>query len=192
MNKGDFVLRQATEKDAAELLKIYAPYVKNTAISFETEVPSVEDFKSRIREIGAFYPYIVCVCDGKIIGYAYACALSKRKAYFKSVELSIYLDPDFKAKGIGSVLYGALEKLLYEQGITNLYACIAHTEQKDEFLDTPSEAFHSKRGYEYAGHFHSCGEKFGRLYDVVWMEKRLPEKHGEVKSIKEICEKISL
>ena len=65
-------IESADITDAEALLEIYAPYVEDTAISFEYEVPSVEEFRKRIREISVKYPYLKAVEDGKIVGYAYA------------------------------------------------------------------------------------------------------------------------
>ena len=66
-----FVIRKATENDAESLLKIYEPYITNTTITFEYEVPTAEAFAHRIRETAAASPYLHCQRDGKTMGYAY-------------------------------------------------------------------------------------------------------------------------
>ena len=114
------IIRTVTEKDAHELLEIYRPYVEDTAITFEYDVPSVEEFAERIRRISANYPYIAAVENGKIAGYAYAGVFKNRAAYDWSVEVTVYVNKGLHRKGIGAKLYSALEKLLAAQHITNL------------------------------------------------------------------------
>ncbi len=167
-------IRPVKPEDAERLLEIYSYYVKNTAISFEYEVPSVEEFRERIVNISKKYPYICAVADGKIIGYAYAGVFHEREAYRHSVELSIYIYQERRRNGCGRVLYNALEERLKKQGIKNLYACIAVPPKKaDEYLTFDSMKFHKKMGYKIAGHFHACGIKFDRWYDMIYMEKIL-------------------
>lgn len=164
-------IRDASTEDAKELLTIYAPYVTDTAVSYEYDVPSLEEFTTRIRDIRSKYPYIVAVVDGRIAGYAYANTFKSRKAYDCSVETTIYINRNYHGQGIGRRLYTVLEERLKAQGITNMYACIAYAEQEDEYLTYASIRFHEKIGFSLCGTFHRCAEKFGRPYDMVWMEK---------------------
>lgn len=173
------MIRLATPKDAAEILKIYAPYVEDTAISFEYEVPSVDEFRDRIERTLERYPYIVAEQDDRIIGYAYVSIFHERKAYDWAVETSIYVDKNCKRNGCGMQLYQALEKILKKQHISNLYACIAYTEQEDERLTNDSMHFHEHLGYELVGTFKQCGYKFNKWYDMIWMEKIIGE-HPEM------------
>ena len=168
-------IRPATPDDAAALLAIYAPYVAETAISFEYEVPSEEEFRQRIIGFSKEYPYLVAEEDGRIVGYAYAHIFHGRAAYQWSVETSIYVDCHEKRKGIGKVLHKALEEALKAQGILNMEAAIAYIEEEDEYLTHDSIRFHEWMGYKKVAHFHQCGRKFGRWYDVVWMEKIIGE-----------------
>ena len=172
-------IRRATENDAEALLKIYAPYVEHTAITFEYEVPSVEEFRSRIRHTLEKYPYLVAEEDGELLGYAYVGPFHDRPAYDWAVETSIYVDKDYKRSGCGKLLYQALEKILKKQHISNLYACIAYTEQEDEHLTNDSMHFHEHLGYELVGTFKQCGYKFNKWYDMIWMEKIIGE-HPEM------------
>lgn len=171
----DISLRMAQLKDAEELLEIYAPYVQNTAITFEYDVPSVEEFRGRVEKILQKYPYLVAEMDGQICGYAYASNFRTRPAYERCVEMSIYIRQDVKGLGIGRKLYEALEDLLRKQHIINLNACIAVTDSEDAYLDDQSRHFHEKMGYRYVGTFHQCGYKYGKWYDMIWMEKMLGE-----------------
>lgn len=168
-------IRIATEADAAALLQIYAPYVENTAITFEYEVPTEQEFAERIKHTLEKYPYIVALEDKKIVGYAYAGPFKERAAYDWAVETSIYVDMEYKRNGIGRLLYEKLEELLCEQGILNVNACIGYPEVEDEYLTWDSVYFHEKQGYQMVGRFHKCGYKFGRWYDMVWMEKFIGE-----------------
>ncbi len=159
--------------DAQELLDIYAPYVEKTAISFEYEVPSVNEFRKRIESISGRYPYIVAELGGRIVGYAYAGIFKDRAAYDWSVETTIYVKEGFHGLGIGQTLYDELERRLKDKGIRNLYACVAYTETEDEHLTLNSVRFHERLGYKICGRFHRCGLKFDNWYDMVWMEKIL-------------------
>ena len=182
-------IRIATPEDAKELLEIYRPYVEKTAITFEYEVPSEEEFAERIRHTLRKYPYLVAESDGKITGYAYAGTFKERAAYDWSVELSIYVDESKKQQGIGKCLYAKLEEILQMQGILNANACIAWPKEEDPYLTRDSVKFHEKLGYQMVGTFHQCGYKFERWYDMVWMEKMLGEHkkiQSPVKSFEEI------
>ena len=174
------LLRSANEADAPRLLEIYSYYVQNTAITFEIETPSPDEFRSRVRNTLARYPYLVLEEDGKIQGYAYAGPFHSRAAYRFSCEVSIYLDRSSRGRGYGRKLYEALEAELKRRGILNLYACIGVPRADggdDEYLTHDSENFHRRLGYAKAGEFHLCGTKFGRWYDMIWMEKIIGE-HG--------------
>ena len=128
-------IRDVRTEDAERLVEIYAHYVQNTAVSFEYEVPTVEEFANRIQKISAKYPYVVCLDQDKVIGYAYAGRYSPREAYNWTVTTSIYIDKDHHRKGAGTLLYAALEEKLRERGIVNLLAGIAYVEEEDEETD---------------------------------------------------------
>jgi phosphinothricin acetyltransferase len=149
--------------------------VEHTAITFEYEVPTVAEFKNRIETTLKKYPYLVAEKDKELLGYAYAGAFKERAAYDWAVETSIYVRMDLKRQGIGSLLYATLEKALKAQGILNLNACIAYAVCEDEFLTNDSVYYHEKQGYIKVAHFHKCGYKFNRWYDMVWMEKIIGE-----------------
>ncbi|MDO5079205.1 MAG: GNAT family N-acetyltransferase [Streptococcus minor] len=166
-------IRQAKVEDAEQLLALYTPYVKETTITFETQVPSVQEFQSRIQTILDKFPYLVAEEADTILGYAYAHTYYDRAAYDWTVELSIYVDTKKTQVGIGNALYDALEEKLAQQNIINFLACIS----------LPNEAsicFHKKRGYKQIGHFKKVGFKFGQWWDTVWMQKSLikEEKDG--------------
>lgn len=165
------IIRTASADDAEALLGIYAYYVQNTAITFEYDVPSLEEFRGRITNTLRRYPYLCAVRDGRIIGYAYAGPFVGRAAYDWSAEVTIYLDRNAKGRGLGRRLYEALETALRDMGILNLYAHIAYPQAEDEYLTKNSAEFHAHLGYKTAGLFNNCGCKFGRWYSMVCMEK---------------------
>ena len=166
-------LRIASEADAEALLDIYAPYVRETAITFEYEVPSPEEFQSRIRRTLEKYPYLIAEREGRCVGYAYAGAFHARAAYDWAVETSVYVERRLRRQGVGRRLYTALEKILTLQNILNLNACIAYPAEEDPYLTRDSADFHQRLSYQLVGRFHQCGYKFGRWYDMIWMEKML-------------------
>lgn len=173
MNQCD--IRVAEIADAREIQHIYAPYVTDTAITFEYEVPSVEEFEERIRRTLQKYPYLVAVRDGAIAGYAYAGPLKERAAYDWAAEVTVYVDRQQERSGIGRALYEALEQALTLQHILNVNACIAYPETEDAYLTKNSVQFHAHMGYRMVGKFENCGYKCKRWYHMVWMEKHLGE-----------------
>lgn len=168
-----FTVRDAEIEDAKRLLEIYSWYVVNTAVSFDYEPPTLEEYRQKIIDVKRKYPFIVLENDGYPVGFAYAGPFVGRSAYFTASEVTIYIDPAWHLKGGGRALYGALEARLKAQGIRNLYACIGYPETEDEYLTRNSAEFHEHMGFRLAGRFTKCGYKFGRWYDMIWMEKFL-------------------
>lgn len=173
MALGDLIVRAAAPEDAAALLEIYAPYVEKTAITFEYAVPSPEEFAGRIARTLERYPYLAAEAEGRIMGYAYAGPFKERAAYDWAVETTVYVREEAKRQGVGRTLYAALERCLAAQGGLNLNACVACPEREDEYLTRDSVDFHRRMGYRLAGEFRQCGCKFGRWYNMVWMEKHI-------------------
>ncbi len=178
-------IRGAQMEDAGRLLEIYSYYVEHTAITFEYESPSLDEFRARMEKTMARYPYLVLEEGGVLRGYAYAGTFIDRRAYDWSCEVTIYLDRNATGKGMGRRLYEALEDALKKMGILNLYACIAYPEQCDEYLTTNSADFHAHLGFEKVGEFHKCGYKFGRWYHMIWMEKMIGEHRKNQSGIEE-------
>ena len=171
----NIVIRSASVNDAEALLKIYAYYVENTAITFEYDVPTLEEFQKRITNTLKKYPYLVVEKEGTILGYAYAGVFKDRAAYDWSAEVTIYLSRKATKCGIGRKLYEALETEMKKRGFLNLYACIGYPVEEDEYLTKNSAQFHAHLGYRFVGEFHQCGYKFGRWYNMIWMEKLIGE-----------------
>ena len=133
MSSPAFRFRLATLDDAPALLSIYAPYVEKTAISFEYDVPSLDEFRRRIADISRKYPYLVAADEnGQLLGYAYTHTFIARKAYDHCAESTIYLAPDARKHGLGKRFYRAIEELSLAQNIYNLYACIGEPQGADD------------------------------------------------------------
>ena len=176
------IVRRATMADSERILEIYDYYVRNTAITFEYETPSLDAFKERMRNTMKKYPYLVIEKDDRIEGYAYAGKFVGRAAYDWSCEMTIYLDHNSQKCGMGRRIYEALENELKKMGILNLYACIGYPEKDDEYLTTNSADFHAHLGFKKVGEFYKCGYKFERWYNMIWMEKLIGE-HKQKQSI---------
>ena len=170
-------IRCATEADAEALLEIYAPYVTNTAVSFEYTVPTVAEFRERIRRQLENYPYLVAETEQRIVGYAYANRFHGRAAYKHAVETSIYVSRELRGQGIGKALYSELERWLLRQEVFILYACIVYTDRADDpYLTRDSIRFHEHMGYQAVAKQAQCGYKFDQWYGILWMEKLLAER----------------
>lgn len=179
MNREGVHIRAVTPDDARQLLDIYTPYVEKTAISFEYDVPTLEEFQRRIRKTLQKYPYITAEKDGELLGYAYTGPFVGRAAYDWAVETSIYLREGCRRMGIGKMLYAKIEEISRLQNILSLNACIGYPEIEDEHLNKNSVQFHAHIGFEMVGEFHKCGYKFGTWYNMVWMEKMIADHPAE-------------
>lgn len=159
-------IRFASPRDAGEILGIYAPYVENTAISFEYTVPTKEEFRLRIEKIAERYPWIVYEEEAGILGYAYAGPDRERAAYQWTAESSVYVAPSARGRGIGPALYDVLFDILRKQ---NFCLCSAIITADNE----ASLKMHEKCGFYRVGFSESSGYKLGAWHGIVTMEKRL-------------------
>ncbi len=181
INNKKFNFRMATENDARGILKVYRPYVEETTITFEYDVPTLEDFKKRIAHINEEYPYIICEYEKKIVGYAYAHKYRERAAYKWNVELSVYVKEDFKGHSIGKKLYEKLMDILTLQNVKNVYGCVSSP-------NINSEKLHLYFGFKKVGTFENTGYKFGKWLNTTWFEKSLSEKSFDPQPVKKISE----
>lgn len=163
------MIRMATPEDAAEIADIYAPYVRDTAISFETVPPDVRQMRSRLTATLARLPWLV-MTDGDIIGgYAYASPHGERAAYRWSVDVSLYLGGAYHRQGHGRRMYGALFNVLGAQGYINAYSAIV--------LPNPaSVGLHEAMGFDRVGVFTGVGCKLGRWWDIGWWHRPLADR----------------
>ena len=166
-------IRMARQEDAAALLDIFTPYVLQTAVAFNYEPPTLEEFRATIADRLRRYPYLVAQRGDEVIGYAYASPFKSRAAYDWAVETSIYVKQGQTGTGCGRKLYEALERILRAQHILSMYACIAYTEAPDVHLSNNSPDFHAHMGFERTAKFPKCGYKFNKWYDMIWMHKEI-------------------
>jgi phosphinothricin acetyltransferase len=178
---GKYTIRSVRDEDAEEILRLYEPYIQETAISFEYETPSIEEFRNRIHEISSDYPYIVCLQNDKIIGYAYAHRQLERAAYQWNAELTIYIDNSKLRCGVGKILYSALIEILKLQNIQNIYGCVTASNEN-------SVKLHEYFGFHKSGTFYNTGYKCGVWHDVVWFEKNIGSYDGEPKPLLPVTE----
>lgn len=176
-------IRLADARDSAAIAAIYAPYVSGSTVSFETEPPSEAMMRSRIEAGAGLYPWLVAVDpDGKMLGYAYACAFRPRTAYRFAVETSVYVAPQAQGRGLGAALYQSLFPLLESQGFTQAIAAIA--------LPNPASIrLHERQGFVQTGAYRDVGYKLGRWLSVgLWQRRLAPlaEPPAEVRPVAEI------
>lgn len=160
------LIRQAQDSDAPELLAIYRPFVERTAVSFETSVPTRQDFAARIEKSIAGWEWLVAEFEGRCIGYAYGSAHRERPAYRWSVEVSAYVHAGYTRQGIAKALYAKLLPQLAAKGFCNAYAGVTLPNES-------SVALHLSSGFELVGTFKSVGRKFAAWHDVTWFQKTL-------------------
>ena len=159
-------IRSASEADAPALLAIYRPFVETTAVSFETMVPTVEQFAARIAKALAGWQWLAAEHDGQCIGYTYGSSHRERSAYRWSVEVSAYLHPNYRRQGVGRALYVRLFEELAQKGFCNAYAGTT-------LPNDGSIALHRSLGFEFIGTFKAVGRKFGTWHDVAWFQRSL-------------------
>ena len=161
-------IRLATPKDGEAILNIYKYYIENTAITFETEVPSVEAFEERIENTLSRFPWLVCEVDDVVAGYAYASKHRERAAYQWSADLSIYVDEKYHRRHIAKALYQVLEETLRLQGYYTVFAGVTSPNPK-------SEAFHAAYGFDTVGVFENVGYKLEQWWGVKWFKYTLTD-----------------
>lgn len=159
-------IRDARRSDVPAMLAIYAPFVEHTAVSFEYEVPTEAEFARRLEEHQAAFPWLVCEENGRVMGYAYAGRAFERAAYGWNAEISCYLAPELRGRGVGRRLYARIEEILTRLGYYKLFAVVTSA-------NAPSVAFHRALGFRDAACFRNVGYKQGGWYDVLWLEKTL-------------------
>jgi L-amino acid N-acyltransferase YncA len=168
-NGSPAIIRLATERDAEQIAALYAPYVTDTVISFESEPPTADEMRRRIRDTLERYPWVVCERQGRVLGYAYAGAHGSRAAYRWSVDVSVYVREGAHRTGVGRALYTSLFAALDLQGFYNAYAGAT--------LPNPaSVGLHEAMGFRSVGVYRGVGYKMGAWHDVGWWHLPLRER----------------
>jgi phosphinothricin acetyltransferase len=158
--------RAARREDIPAILALYAPFIQNTTVTFEYEVPSLADFSARFERITERFPWLVCFDGDTLAGYAYASPAFERAAFSWDADLSVYVSPDYHHRGIASELYRRIEGELLRRGYHNLYALITGE-------NLGSCRFHELLGYELIATLPKTGYKHGKWLDLYWYAKRL-------------------
>jgi len=170
-----FTIRQATSGDGAAVAAIYAPFVSNTAITFEEQPLDARGMAERIEKGLARYPFLVAELAGEVGGYAYASEHRARASYRWAVDVSVYIDPRFHRRGIGRGLYDVLLPLLVRQGFVLAVAGIT-------VPNAASVGLHEAMGFSLVGVYRNVGYKLGEWRDVGWWQRALrdaPQRPGE-------------
>lgn len=174
------LLRLAEVSDSDSILNIYKPYILNTSVTFEYTVPSSENFRKRVESILSQYPYLVCEDDGNIVAYCYAARFKERAAFGWDCELSIYMKDEYKGRGIGKALYGAVIDICELMNLRNIYGLVVYPNEA-------SEKLHERFGFQLEGVLKKTGYKFGEWLDVLLLVLHLGN-DKEVTDIKYINE----
>jgi phosphinothricin acetyltransferase len=176
MDAAPLTVRDATEHDAASCAAIYAPYVTDTAITFEDRPPTAPHMAERIAVAQRHHAWLVLTDssgpDGRTVGYAYAGPFASRAAYRFSCEVSVYLDGALHRRGGGRALYTALLRRLTERGYRTAAAG----------MTLPNEAsagLHRAMGFEPVGTYRRIGWKLGAWHDVAWFQRGLTEQRAD-------------
>jgi phosphinothricin acetyltransferase len=159
-------IRPCRPDDCQAICDIYNYYVENTVISFEETALTVVELEERVAACTRNYPWLVCVADDRLVGYAYANKWQQRSAYRLCAETTVYLRPGETGRGYGRALYLALLPLLHQQGLQVAIAGIA----------LPNEAsvkLHESIGFAKVAHYPGVGCKLGRRVDVGYWQKNL-------------------
>jgi len=159
-------IRVAIPEDARQIQAIYAPIVRETAISFEVDPPSVAEMQRRIERTLERWPWLVCDRAGEVLGYVYASEHRERAAYRWSVDVTVYIHERARRHGVGRALYTSLFKLLALQGYYNAYAGIT-------LPNSGSVGLHTSLGFSAVGRYRNVGYKLGNWHDVGWWQLEL-------------------
>jgi len=162
------MIRLAKPSDAASILDIYEPYIRDTSITFETGIPTVSEFGIRINSYLENWPWLVYEKNDLIAGYAYASRYRERVAYQWGVECSVYIHDQYQRMGIARDLYTKLFAILKSQGFTTVYAVI-------NLPNDPSVALHERMGFRYFATYEKVGYKLGKWKNVGWWQLQLNE-----------------
>jgi len=154
-------IRLATAVDADQMLAIYAPFIRDSTITFEIATPTLDAFSARVVGGGETHPWLVAVDGDIVLGYAYASVFRWREAYQWSADASVYVDPAHHRRGIATALYTALFACLRLQGYFNVHAGIT-------LPNDASFALHVAMGFTPVGTYKNVGYKLGAWHSVWW------------------------
>lgn len=163
-----FAIRAARLDDLPRLTEIYNHYVVHSPATFDLEPKTLDqrrEWFSQFAETGR-HRLLVGEEDGVLLGYAGTVRWRPKPAYDTTVETSIYCAPESVGRGIGSKLYAALIDTIAGENVHRLVAGYVPP-------NPASEALHERLGFKRVGAFTEAGYKFGRYWDVCWLERRM-------------------
>ena len=161
------VIRHADPgRDGATCAEIYAPFVRDSAVSFEEETPRADEMAKRIERTSLTHPWLVAEADGRVVGFAYGTRHRERAAYRWAADVTVYVSGEHRRRGIGAALYGELLALLARQGFH--VACAGIT-----LPNEASVALHEKCGFSLVGVYRRIGWKLAGWHDVGWWQMEL-------------------
>lgn len=160
--------RMATLDDVKEILEVYEPYILNTPITFEFNPVPENEFKERINRISKQFPYILCVIDDVVVGYAYCSYYLEKEGFSWDCEITVYVDPKFHKRGVATALYKILIPIIEKQGYYNIYSLICVPNESSVYL-------HEKFGFREVGTYYNTAYKLSQWRDLLVMEKCLKE-----------------
>lgn len=156
------MIRDVHIEDAHDIAAIYNYYIKNTTITFEELEIDAEEISNRIKSVTENFPWIVYEVDGRVVGYAYVSPFKSRSAYKNSVESSIYIDHEFRGRGVGTLLYKEIIRMCVFRNYHTILGITTYPNDKSVLL-------HQKFGFEKVAHYKEVGYKFNTWIDVaVW------------------------
>ncbi len=165
------IIRAATERDAEACAAIYAPYVTGTAITFETDPPSVAEMAGRIAAAVRSHAWLVLEDAGRVVGYAYGSSFKPRAAYRWSCEVSVYLEHGRRRTGGGRALYVELIDRLAARGFRTAVAGMT-------LPNDASAGLHRALGFESVGTYRRIGWKFDAWHDVEFVQRAISADQG--------------
>jgi len=162
------VIRRARQSDLDAINRVSNHYIANTHYTFDLEPFSSakrREWFDIFSDTGR-YQLFVAHRDSGFVGFAHSSPLRTKAAYETSVETTVYLDPDVRGTGSGTLLYRALFDALRAEDVHRAYAGLA--------LPNPaSVALHLRFGFREVGTYREVGRKFGRYWSVCWYELAL-------------------
>ena len=160
-----YKIRKADEQDSGSISNVFNYFVENSFASYETSKVG-PDFYSKMKACSPQYPFYVIEASNLVIGFGFLRPYRSSETFRRTAEITYFILPEHTRKGLGKKLLQVLEKEANEMGITTLLANISS-------LNNQSLKFHGKNGFRRCGAFRKIGTKFGKDFDVVWMQKSL-------------------
>jgi phosphinothricin acetyltransferase len=156
-------IRPVKKRDWSEITRIFNHFVAESFAAYPDQ-PVEESFFRDLRAANRKFSFVVAEISGKVVGFAYLAPFHPASTMRRSATITYFLDPDHTGKGLGSVLLDHLLEEGRNRGIKNFMAHVSS-------LNEGSIQFHLKHGFVECGRFEAVGEKHGRSFDMVWLQR---------------------